>query len=291
MATADDRTTESARRADSSPAQAPVAQIPFAPVEPAKVCVVFPAYNAAKTLRATVSRIPPGAADHMILVDDCSGDDTAQVARDLGLQVIEHDKNRGYGGNQKTCYRAALETDADVIVMVHPDNQYDPALVQLLVGFIASGVVDVTFGCRIMRRKDVLAGGMPHIKYLANRLLTIIENMAFGYNLPEYHTGYRAFHRRVLEHVPFERCSDDFVFDQEIVAQIRAADFRIGGVPVPTHYGSDSSSISFARSSWYAAGTRGAVSRYLLWQMGWKSQELLRGIRPFSPDAPDPSAR
>ena len=191
--------------------------------------------------------------------------------RDLGLQVIVHDENLGYGGNQKTCYRAALETDADVIVMVHPDNQYDPALVPLLVGFIASGVVDVTFGCRIMRRKDVLAGGMPRIKYFANRLLTILENVAFGYNLPEYHTGYRAFHRRVLERVPFERCSNDFVFDQEIVAQIRAADFRIGGVPVPTHYGADSSSISFARSSWYAAGTLAAVGRYLLWQMGWKS--------------------
>ncbi len=255
---------------------AALATAPFADVQSASVCVVFPAYNAAQTLRATLDRIPRGAADHMILVDDGSVDGTAEVARDLGLHVIEHDRNRGYGGNQKTCYRAALETDADVIVMVHPDNQYDPALVPLLVGFIASGVVDVTFGCRIMRRKDVLAGGMPHIKYLANRLLTIIENMAFGYNLPEYHTGYRAFHRRVLERVPFERCSDDFVFDQEIVAQIRAADFRIGGVPVPTHYGSDSSSISFGRSSWYAAGTLGAVSRYVLWQMGWKSQDLFR---------------
>lgn len=285
MITVDDRTAESASPADLPQAPAPRERLPFSKVEATKVCVVFPAYNAANTIAATLNRIPAGAADHMILVDDRSSDDTAQVARDLGLQVIVHEENRGYGGNQKTCYRAALETDADVIVMVHPDNQYDPALVPLLVGFIASGVVDVTFGCRIMRRKDVLSGGMPRIKYLANRLLTIIENMAFGYNLPEYHTGYRAFHRRVLERVPFERCSDDFVFDQEIVAQIRAADFRIGGVPVPTHYGPDSSSISFGRSSWYAAGTLGAVSRYLLWQMGWKSQDL------FRPGADDGSPR
>ncbi len=241
-----------------------------------KVCVVFPAYNAARTLAATLDRIPAAAASHMILVDDASDDETAQLARDLGLQVIEHDRNRGYGANQKTCYQAALATDCDVIVMVHPDNQYDPALVPYLAGFITSGVVDVTFGCRIMRRKDVLAGGMPRGKYLANRVLTMIENVAFGYNLPEYHTGYRAFHRRVLERVAFDRCSDDFVFDQQIVAQIRAADFRIGGVPVPTHYGPDSSSISFARSSWYAAGTLCVVGRYLLWQMGWKSQRLFR---------------
>jgi glycosyltransferase involved in cell wall biosynthesis len=240
--------------------------------------VVFPAYNAARTVAATLERIPPDAVAHMILVDDASSDDTAAVARNLGLEVIQHDRNRGYGGNQKTCYRAALETDCDIIVMVHPDNQYDPALVPHLAGFIASGVVDVTFGCRILRRKDVLAGGMPPIKYLANRALTMIENLAFGYNLPEYHTGYRAFHRRVLERVPFGRCSDDFVFDQEIVAQVRAADFRIGGVPVPTHYGEDSSSISFARSSWYAAGTLGAVARYLAWQAGWKAQDLFEGL-------------
>ncbi|NKB87340.1 MAG: glycosyltransferase [Acidobacteria bacterium] len=240
----------------------------------------MPAYNAAQTLAATIARIPEGSVDHMILVDDASTDDTIEMAAELGIETIRHPENRGYGGNQKTCYAAALETDCDVIVMLHPDNQYHPGLIPYLVGFIEEGVVDVTFGCRILRRKDVLAGGMPWIKYLANRLLTIIENVAFGYNLPEYHTGYRAFHRRVLEAVPFERCSDDFVFDQQIVAQIRAADFRIGSVPVPTHYADDSSSISFGRSSWYAAGTMGVVARYLAWRAGWRSQELLRGISP-----------
>lgn len=263
---------------ESSSSQGSAYQQPFPPVQTPRICVVMPAYNASGTIAATLERVPEGSVEKFILVDDHSSDDTVAVARSLGLQVIEHSENRGYGGNQKTCYRAALETDCDVIVMLHPDNQYDGALIPYMAGFIGAGVVDVVFGARILRRKDTLAGGMPPIKYFANRLLTIIENVAFGYNLAEYHTGYRLFHRRVLEAVPFENCSDDFVFDQDIVAQIRAADFKIGAVPVPTHYGDDSSSISFRRSSVYAASAMGSVMKYLLYQAGWKSQTLFRGL-------------
>lgn len=241
-----------------------------------KVCVVMPAFNAEKTLEATVRRIPEGAAEQIILVDDCSSDETVALARQLGLQIIEHRENRGYGANQKTCYAAALETNCEAIVMLHPDNQYDATLIPHMVGFIAADVVDIIFGSRILRRKDVLAGGMPLIKYLANRALTITENVAFGYNLPEYHTGYRVFHRRVLETVAFEECSEGFAFDQEIVAQARACDFRIGAVPVPTHYDDTSSTISVARSSVYAVSTLGVVFRYLLFKYGWRSQSLFR---------------
>ena len=258
----------------SQPAAARSARAPFAPVVALRTCVVLPAYNAARTLEPTLARVPPGAVDHFILVDDCSRDDTVEVARRLGLRVIRHDRNRGYGGNQKTCYRAALETDAEVVVMLHPDNQYDGALIPYMVGFIEAGVVDIVLGSRILRRKDVLAGGMPRVKYLANRLLTILENVVLGYNLPEYHTGYRAFHRRVLERVNFEACSDDFVFDQEILAQASVHDFRVGAVPVPTHYGSDSSSIALRRSSVYALATLTTLGRYLAYRLGARRQEL-----------------
>lgn len=248
----------------------------FSPCPTRKTCVVLPAYNAARTLAATLDRLQPGSADSIILVDDCSQDGTVAVARGLGVQVIEHDQNRGYGGNQKTCYQAALATDAEFVVMLHPDNQYDGALIPYMVGILAEQVVDIVLGARILRRKDVLAGGMPRTKYIANRALTILENMALGYNLAEYHSGYRAYHRRVLETVNFEACSDDFVFDQQLLVQARVHDFKVGTVPVPTRYGDDSSSISFGRSSIYAAATLGVLSRYTLYQMGWRSQELFR---------------
>ena len=254
---------------------------PFAAVRTHNVCVVLPAFNAATTLESTLDRLPRGSYQHLILVDDCSTDNTVEVATSLGqrgypLQVIRHEVNRGYGGNQKTCYRAALETDADIVVMLHPDNQYDPALVPHLVGFIEAGVVDVVLGSRILRRVDVLRGGMPPLKYFANRLLTIAENVILGFNLPEYHTGYRAYHRRALERVDFEACSDDFVFDQQLLVQARVHDLRVGAVPVPTHYGPESSSISLRRSSVYALGTLVALCRYLLFRLGFRRQRLFR---------------
>ncbi len=248
----------------------------FPRVRDLSVCVVLPAYHAAKTLKATLERIPPGACRDIILVDDASTDDTIEVARNLGIKVHQHSVNRGYGGNQKTCYRLALETDNDIIVMLHPDNQYDGALIPYMTGFIKAGVVDIVLGSRISRREEVLAGGMPPIKYVANRFLTILENIVLGLNLPEYHTGYRAYHRRVLETINFEACSDDFVFDQHFLVQARVHGLRIGAVPVPTHYGPESSSIPLGRSTKYAFGTLAALGRYVLYRAGWTSQHLFR---------------
>jgi glycosyltransferase involved in cell wall biosynthesis len=246
----------------------------FPEVRDLAVCVVLPAYHAANTLKATLERIPPGACQDIILVDDASTDDTMQVARNLGIKVHRHPENRGYGGNQKTCYTLALRTDAEIIVMLHPDNQYDGALIPFMTGFIKAGVVDVVLGSRISRREEVLAGGMPPVKYVANRVLTILENIVLGLNLPEYHTGYRAYHRRVLETINFEACSDDFVFDQQFLVQARVHGLKIGAVPVPTHYGPESSSIPLGRSTKYAFGTLLALGRYVLYRAGWKSQEL-----------------
>ncbi len=251
----------------------------FPDVEDLSVCVVLPAYHAAKTLEATLERLPEGACQDIILVDDASTDDTSEVARRLGITVHRHPTNRGYGGNQKTCYNMALATSADIVVMLHPDNQYDGALVPFMTGFIKAGVVDIVLGSRISRREEVLAGGMPPIKYIANRFLTILENVVLGLNLPEYHTGYRAYHRRVLETVNFEACSDDFVFDQQFLVQARVHGLRIGAVPVPTHYGPESSSSPLGRSTKYAFGTLAALGRYLLFRAGWRSQRLFQ-LRP-----------
>ena len=246
----------------------------FPAVQDLKVCIVLPAYHAAKTLEATLRRLPAGSCDDIILVDDASQDETIEVARKLGLKVHRHPRNRGYGGNQKTCYQMALETPAEIVVMLHPDNQYDGALVPYIVGFIKADVVDIVLGSRIRRREEVLAGGMPPIKYIANRFLTIIENIVLGLNLPEYHTGYRAYHRRVLESLNLDACSDDFVFDQQFLIQARAQGFRIGSVPVPTHYGPESSSIPIGRSTKYAFGTLVGLGRYVLYRMGWRSQAI-----------------
>lgn len=263
-----------------APAAAPIAQ-PFAPLAAPRVCIVLPAYNAEHTLEPTLGRLQPGSYDSLILVDDSSSDRTVRKAGELAqhgfdITVHRHDENRGYGANQKTCYRLALETDADVIVMLHPDNQYDAALVPYMAGFIAAGVVDIVLGSRMLRRKEVLAGGMPLFKYLGNRVLTITENVVLGFNLPEYHTGFRAYHRRVLETMDFEACSDSFVFDQEFLIQARVHQFRVGAVPVPTHYGPESSSVSFARSVKYGLGTLRALGQFALHAAGWRSQPLFR---------------
>jgi glycosyltransferase involved in cell wall biosynthesis len=254
---------------------------PFAPVTAPRVCVVLPAFNAERTLEATLRRLQPGSYHSLILVDDVSVDRTVEIARALSAQgfdinVHRHEHNRGYGANQKTCYTLALRTDADIIVMLHPDNQYDAALIPYMVGFIATGVVDIVLGSRILRRKEVLAGGMPRFKYLGNRLLTITENVVLGFNLPEYHTGFRAYHRRVLETMDFDACSDSFVFDQEFLIQARVHQFRVGAVPVPTYYGPESSSISFVRSVKYGLSTLRALGQFVLFSAGWRSQSLFQ---------------
>jgi glycosyltransferase involved in cell wall biosynthesis len=218
-----------------------------------KVMVVMPAYRAAKTVEQTWNALPHDIVDYGLLVDDASPDDTVAVARSLGIDVRVHDLNRGYGGNQKTCYTEALKTDADIIVMVHPDYQYEPRLVTAMAAMIESGVYDAVLGSRILGGK-ARAGGMPLWKYVANRMLTAFENIMLGAKLSEYHTGYRAFSRKLLEELPWEKCSEDFVFDNEMLGQIILRDYKIGEISVPTKYFDDASSINFQRSTVYGLG-------------------------------------
>ncbi len=222
-----------------------------------RIVCVLPAYNAARTLERTVKGVTPDTVDRFILVDDCSRDATVQVAQGLAqdypVRIIHHSQTLGYGANQKTCYRAALEEGAEVVVMLHPDYQYEPRLLGVLAGLVSSGVYDVALGSRILGR-GALAGGMPLYKYAANRVLTLLENLLLGQKLSEYHTGYRAYSRRALESVPFERNSDDFVFDNEILVQLHLAGFRIGEISVPTRYSAESSSINFGRCVVYGLG-------------------------------------
>lgn len=237
-----------------------------------KVIIVMPAYNAEKTLQRTVADIPEDSAQEIILVDDCSKDNTVQVAKDLGLRVIQHEKNLGYGGNQKTCYRAALEAGADIVVMIHPDYQYDARLVPYLTGLIKDNVCDVVLGNRIRTRNEALRGGMPVWKYLANRFLTVSENLLTGQNLGEWHSGLRAYNRRVLETIPWERNSNDFVFDCHFLVQAAAFGFRMGDIPVEARYFEEASSINFRRSVRYGLASLGSVLRYVLHRLGlWKS--------------------
>lgn len=243
-----------------------------------KIIVVMPAYNAEKTLERTLNDIPKGACDEVILVDDCSADGTFDLARKLGLFVVRHEKNRGYGGNQKTCYRLALERGADIVVMLHPDFQYDARLIPYMTGLIRDGVCDVILGSRIRTRHEALHGGMPLYKYLMNRLLTLFENLVLGTAVSETHTGYRAYRRAALEAVEFVKNSDDFVFDQQIIAQFIHARQRIGEIPVPTRYFSEASSISFRRSVVYGIETVYTMTRYLLHALRlWKYPILVRG--------------
>jgi glycosyltransferase involved in cell wall biosynthesis len=233
-----------------------------------KVIVVMPAYNAATTVEKTVADIPPGVADEILLVDDGSRDGTADIARRLGLCVIEHQVNRGYGGNQKTCYRAALDRGASVVIMIHPDYQYDSSLVGVLADLLRRGHCDVLLGNRIRTRREALAGGMPFYKYLANRMLTLIENLWLGQNLGEWHSGMRAYRREVLETIPWERNSDDFVFDTQFLVQAVQFGFRIGDIPVPVRYMKEASSINFRRSVRYGLATLGTLVRWTLHRMG-----------------------
>ncbi|HEY1380080.1 MAG TPA: glycosyltransferase family 2 protein [Gemmataceae bacterium] len=236
-----------------------------------KVIAVLPAYNAESTLAATLADIPAGAVDEVMLVDDGSKDRTVQVAREMGLTVIQHPKNRGYGGNQKTCYRYALQHGADIVVMIHPDYQYDSRVIPHAVGIIELGICDVVLGSRVRSRQEALAGGMPWWKYLANRVLTSFENMALGQNLGDFHSGFRVYRREVLETIPFEKNSDDFVFDTQFLVQAVHCGFRLGDIPVPVRYFREASSINFKRSLRYGLTTVGTIGRWYAHKLGLKS--------------------
>jgi glycosyltransferase involved in cell wall biosynthesis len=228
-----------------------------------KLVVIMPAYNAENTLRQSYDELPHEYVDDVILVDDASSDRTVKIANEMGIKTIVHKKNMGYGANQKTCYREVLKQGADIVVMLHPDYQYSPRLVTAMAFMIVSGHYDVVIGSRILGGK-ALKGGMPTYKYIANRFLTLIENMILGIKLSEYHTGYRAFTREVLETLPLEENSDDFVFDNEILAQAAYFGFRIGEISCPARYFEDASSINFARSVKYGLGVLATTVKYAL---------------------------
>jgi glycosyltransferase involved in cell wall biosynthesis len=227
----------------------------------------MPAYNAEATLRRTWSEVPFDVVDEVILVDDASRDHTVRMARRLGIRTLVHPENRGYGGNQKTCYRAALGRRADIVVMLHPDYQYSPKLIPAMAHLLASGEYDVVLGSRILGGR-ALAGGMPVYKYLFNRVLTLVQNLLMGAKLSEYHTGYRAFTREVLRRVNWEANSDDFVFDAQMLSQVLHADFRVGEITCPARYFPEASSINFARSVVYGLGCVATAVLYRLDKWG-----------------------
>lgn len=232
-----------------------------------RVVVVMPAYNAARTLERTVAEVPMDLVDEIVITDDASPDDTVERARRLGLRPLVHPENRGYGGNQKTCYREALRLGADVVVMLHPDYQYTPRLLPSMIGLITHGPFDVVLGSRILGG-SALAGGMPRYKYVANRALTAIQNLLAGAKLSEWHTGYRAFKREVLESLPLVENSDDFVFDNQMLAQILHRGFRIGEISCPAAYFEEASSIGFRRSLRYGLGVLGVSLQHFLQRKG-----------------------
>ena len=240
-----------------------------------KIVVVLPAYNAAQTLEKTYEDLPKDAIDAVLLVDDGSTDETAAVAADMGLRLFQHEKNLGYGGNQKTCYREAIKLGADVIVMVHPDYQYDPKLAGALAWLVACGTYDVAIGSRIVGG-GALRGGMPKYKYVANRVLTLVQNLLMGGKMSEYHTGYRAFSRRVLESLPLANNSDGFVFDNQILAQAAFFGYRIGEISCPTRYFREASSISFWPSVRYGLGVVATALKFRLQRWHIMSFRLFR---------------
>jgi glycosyltransferase involved in cell wall biosynthesis len=244
-----------------------------------KVVVVMPAYNAGRTLRMTYEELPKDTVNLVILVDDGSTDRTLEVARQLGLQIFVHNRNYGYGANQKTCYTEALRAGADVVVMVHPDYQYDPTLVPQIIRPIVEGTADVVLGSRLKSGVSPTAQGMPWWKFVANRVLTGVENRVFGLALSEYHTGYRAFRRDVLETVNFGANSDGFVFDQEIIGQVVAARFRIAEIPVPTRYFPEASSASFVASTIYGLRILSTLFWYLVHRRGLRRSRRFDSLR------------
>jgi glycosyltransferase involved in cell wall biosynthesis len=232
-----------------------------------RIVVVMPAYRAGRTLRQTFEAIPHDIVDEVILTDDASGDETAAVARALGIHTLVHERNRGYGGNQKTCYAEAIARGADVVVMLHPDYQYEPRLVTAMASMITSGIYDVVLGSRILGGR-AMAGGMPAWKYVANRALTFLENIALGSKLSEFHSGFRAYSRAALLRIPLLANSDDFVFDNQLLAQAVAFDLRIGEISCPTSYHADASSIGLARSVRYGLGVLATSASYVAWRWG-----------------------
>ncbi len=244
-----------------------------------RIAVVLPAYNAARTLQRTVDEIPKDIVDDIILTDDASLDDTLEISRRLGIETIRHDRNRGYGGNQKTCYRAALARGADIVVMLHPDYQYTPKLVTAMVSMIVYGEYDCVLGSRILGG-GARRGGMPLYKYTANLALTFAQNLIMAQKMSEYHTGYRAWTRRVLETLPLLRCSDDFVFDNQMLVQAIHFGFRIGEISCPTKYFPEASSINFPRSLRYGLGVMRTALQYRLKRLDLANPAFLR-------DAPD----
>lgn len=239
-----------------------------------QITAVLPAFNAAETLKRTVSELDRAVVDEVLLVDDASSDDTLEQAEHLGLISIRHDKNRGYGANQKSCYKAALELGADIVVMLHPDYQYSPLLVPALAAMIAYGQYDFVLGSRILAQNSI-ARGMPAYKYAANRVLTLWENLVLRQKLSEYHTGLRAYSRSLLEALPFERNSDDFVFDNQIIVQAVVFGASIGELSCPTRYAADSSSISFSSSVRYGLGVMRTTAQYRLHVSGVRRYEFL----------------
>lgn len=238
-----------------------------------KLIVIMPAYNAERTLYQTYAELPHAYVDQVILADDASKDRTVEIAKELGIRTIIHAENKGYGSNQKTCYEEALRLGADIVVMVHPDYQYSPRLVTAMASMIASGHYDIVLGSRILGG-TALKGGMPLYKYIANRCLTLLENLALGVKLSEYHTGFRAFSREVLQSLPLEQNSDDFVFDNQLLVQAVYFNFRIGEISCPTRYFRDSSSINFRRSMKYGLGVLTTSIKYLLQKAGIVSFSL-----------------
>jgi len=240
-----------------------------------KVVVVMPAYNASKTLEVTLNEVPMGLVDEVILVDDASKDDTSDIARSLGIHhVIKHEQNKGYGGNQKTCYNKALEINADIVVMVHPDYQYTPKLIEAMVSIIGNDLYDVVLASRILG-KGALKGGMPLYKYIANRFLTLVQNIIMNQKLSEYHTGYRAFSKKSLESIRYNSNSDDFVFDNQMLAQLFYKGLECAEVTCPTKYFEEASSINFIRSSIYGLGCLKTAIEYRLNRWGFISSEYL----------------
>lgn len=240
-----------------------------------RVIVVLPAYNAALTLKQTISEIPHDVVDEIVLVDDNSSDNTVAIAREIGIKhIIRHEKNKGYGGNQKSCYNKALELDADIIVMLHPDYQYTPLLLTPMISVIGNGVYKVVFGSRILG-KGALKGGMPLYKYIANRFLTFTQNVLMNQKLSEYHTGYRAFDKEVLQKVNFDKNSDDFIFDNEMIAQIFYNNFEIAEITCPTKYFEEASSINLSRSIKYGLGVLKVSFLYFFTKLGIYKWKLL----------------
>lgn len=243
-----------------------------------KIVLVMPAYNAAKTVSRTYAEIPLDIVDEVLLVDDASPDETVAVAQTLGIRTIAHERNTGYGGNQKTCYSAALDLGADIVIMLHPDYQYTPRLVEAMVSPIARGVFDCMLGSRILSN-GALIGGMPLYKYASNRALTLLQNLLGGHKLSEYHTGYRAYSRQVLTSIKFQNNSDNFIFDNQFLAQILYAGFRVGEITCPTRYADDSSSISFRNSVRYGLGVLGVSLELFLQRTGLKQSPLFAALK------------